>query len=72
MLYDFLLLRSDYKSAAKAQLAYAWRLRAEGSTAGATEELALRAYGERGLGLGGGGGQGYGGPGRRREGGLDG
>ncbi len=45
VLYDFLVCRGDYRGAARAMAAYAWRLRAEApSTAEAVAE-ALRAYG---------------------------
>ena len=51
VLYDFLVCRGDYKGAARAMAAYAWRLRAEApaSSAEAVAE-ALRAYGEWGGG----------------------
>ncbi|GFR47203.1 hypothetical protein Agub_g8883, partial [Astrephomene gubernaculifera] len=44
VLYDFLVCRSDYKGAARAMAAYAWRLRAEASSSEAAVSEALRAY----------------------------
>ncbi|GIL75858.1 hypothetical protein Vretimale_5570 [Volvox reticuliferus] len=44
VLYDFLVCRNDFKGAARAMTAYAWRLRSEGSDTQATIAEALRAY----------------------------
>ncbi|KAG2493301.1 hypothetical protein HYH03_008437 [Edaphochlamys debaryana] len=44
VLYDFLVCRGDFKGAARAMAAYAWRLRSEGATGEAAVAEALRAY----------------------------
>ncbi|GLI65510.1 hypothetical protein VaNZ11_009059, partial [Volvox africanus] len=44
VLYDFLVCRSDFKGAARAMTAYAWRLRSEAADTQATIAEALRAY----------------------------
>ncbi|KXZ56312.1 hypothetical protein GPECTOR_1g275 [Gonium pectorale] len=44
VLYDFLVCRSDFKGAARAMAAYAWRLRAEAPGTEAAVSEALRAY----------------------------
>ncbi|GLC32976.1 hypothetical protein PLESTB_000384200 [Pleodorina starrii] len=44
VLYDFLVCRGDFKGAARAMAAYAWRLRAEAPSTEAAVAEALRAY----------------------------
>ncbi|EFJ43805.1 hypothetical protein VOLCADRAFT_95953, partial [Volvox carteri f. nagariensis] len=44
VLYDFLVCRGDFKGAARAMSAYAWRLRAEAPSTAAAVAEALRAY----------------------------
>ena len=50
VLYAFLVSRHEYREAAAAMMAYAWRMRTEASRTAANVQETLLAYGERGYG----------------------